>query len=533
MKNKNKPTAGRNNATIALFVALFACIATVLLGAMKGVIALGLYTLQFPERLTNALYISGGLVVIGLAVYAMLEPGKFQKFLTGRQARYGSNTLVTSLAFLGILIVSNVLAFQNPKQLADLTAEKANTLSPEMITALEALPDKLTATAFFSQNQSTDSADQLLSNIKANSGNKFDYKFVDPDREPQLARENGITGDGKILLEMGGRKEIAAFADEGEILQAMIRLINPDERAIYFLTGHGERDTEQTNEDNSAMTRVKATLESKNYVVKQLSLLAENQVPEDADLVVIAGPLQPLSANEVKLLQGYLNNGGSLLVMEDSTAITDFGDSADPLAEMLVKDWGISINNDVVIDLASPDPTISVSASYDTSHAITRKMNNLVTFFPLTRSLSIAEVKADVQISLLVQTTSQSWGETNLDDTNVSFDETTDMVGPMTLAIAAENTTNGGRVVVFGTSQFAIDQIFDQYGNGDLFANSVDWAAEQENLTNITPKETITRTFMPASQGRILFLVFIVVLAIPGIFIALGVYTWFARRRQG
>lgn len=533
MKNKNKKTAGRNYATIALFVALFACIATALLGAMRGVSALGLYTLQFPERLNNALYISGGLVIIGLATYALLEPGKFQKFITGRQARYGSNTLITSLAFLGILLVSNVLAFQNPKQLADLTEEQTNTLAPEMITALEALPEKLVATAFFSQNQPTDSADQLLSNIKANSGGKFEYEFVDPDREPQRARENGITGDGKILLQMGDRKEIAAFADEGEILQAIIRLISPDERAVYFLTGHGERDTEQTNEDNSAMTRVKATLESKNYVVKPLSLLAENKIPEDADLIVIAGPLQPVSQNEVTLLREYLNNGGSLLIMEDSTAVTDFGDAADPLAEMLVEDWGISINNDIVIDLDSPDPTIGVSATYDSSHSITRKMNNLATFFPLTRSLSVVEVKENVQANLLVQTTGRSWGETDLADPNVSYDETTEAIGPMTLAIAGENTVSGGRVVVFGTSEFATDQIFDQYGNGDLFANAVDWAAEQENLTNITPKETIARTFLPASQGRILFLVFIAVLVIPGIFLALGVYTWFVRRRQG
>jgi len=103
----------------------------------------------------------------------------------------------------------------------------------------------------------------------------------------------------------------------------------------------------------------------------------------------------------------------------------------------------------------------------------------------------------------------------------------------MTLVVSAENNVSGGRVVVFGTSQFATDQIFDQYGNGDLFANSVDWAAEQENLTNITPKQPITRTFLPASQGRILFLMFIVLLAIPGIFLVLGISTWFTRRRQG
>jgi ABC-type uncharacterized transport system involved in gliding motility auxiliary subunit len=521
MNNKKKQTTTARYTIVALLVALLACIATGLLALAKGVIALGLYTVQFPERINNALWISAGLLVIGLATYAILEPGRLQQFLTGRQARYGGNTLITVLAFAGILIVGNVLAFQNPKQLADLTEEKSNTLAPEMITALESLPEKITATAFFSQNRSTEEADKLLNNIKANSGGRFEYEFVDPDRNPALVQELGITGDGKLLLAMGDRKEIAASASEDEILRAMIRLINPEERVVYFLTGHGERDTEQANEDNTSFTLARTTLESKNYIVRSLNLLAENKVPEDADLIVIAGPAQPVTANEVKILREYLKNGGSLFVMENPVSLTDFGDSPDPLAAMLVDDWGISLNNDVVIDLENADPGIAVGAFYDSVHPITRKMNGLVTFFPLTRSLSVVNVIENVQASKLIQTTERSWGETDI--ANPGFDEGAETPGPMILVVS----------VVVGTSNFASDQYFKTFGNGDLFANSVDWAAEQENLTNITPKTPITRSFLPASQGRILFLMFIVAVAIPGIFLALGIYTWVVRRRQG
>ena len=94
---------------------------------------------------------------------------------------------------------------------------------------------------------------------------------------------------------------------------------------VYFLTGHGERDIEQAGE--TSMTRAKTTLESKNYTVKTLNLLAENQIPEDASLIVIAGPLQPVSEEEVQLLKDYLASGGSLIVMEDPTALTEFGDA--------------------------------------------------------------------------------------------------------------------------------------------------------------------------------------------------------------
>ena len=92
-----------------------------------------------------------------------------------------------TIAFLGILIVGNVLAYQNPVPIADLTEDKVNTLSPELAAALANLPEKVTATGFFSQNSSTETADQLLSNIKANSNGKFDYQFINPDRDPQAA----------------------------------------------------------------------------------------------------------------------------------------------------------------------------------------------------------------------------------------------------------------------------------------------------------------------------------------------------------
>jgi len=174
-----------------------------------------------------------------------------------------------SIAFIGILIVGNVLAYQNPVPIADLTEDKANTLSPELVAALGKLPDKVTATGFFSQNMSTESADKLLSNIKASSNGKFEYQFINPDRDPQAARNAGVTGDGKILLQMGDHKEIAAFASETEILKAMLRLINPGSSAVYFLAGHGERDIEKAGD--ASMTRAKDTLESKNYSVKPLT----------------------------------------------------------------------------------------------------------------------------------------------------------------------------------------------------------------------------------------------------------------------
>ena len=535
MDNERKQSnTARNYSVVALILALLACIATFFLIIMRGLVSMQVFTGLPAEDVNRYLLVSAGLIILGLAAYAILEPDRVRRFFTGRQARYGSNALIMSLAFVGILIVGNVLAYQNPVPLADLTEDKVNTLSPELIAALDTLTEKVTATAFFAQGSVTETTEQLLNNIKANSNGRFDYQFVNPDRDPQAALNAGITGDGKILLQMGERKEIVAFASETEILKGLLRLLNPGNNVVYFLTGHGERDTEQSGE--SSMTRAKSTLESKNYAVKTLNLLAENQIPEDANLIVIAGPVQPVSEDEVKLLKEYLAAGGSLIVMEDPTALTQFGDQKDALAAMLQEGWGISLNNDVVIDLNSPQPTTAAAAYYDAAHPITVNMNNLVSFFPFTRSFTLAAGPEGPTLTPLVQTNERSWGETDFQGLTQGGEVTmdsTELRGPLTLAVAGEDSSTSGRVVVFGTSSFAVDQIFDAYGNGDMFVNSVDWAAEQENLANITPKTPTQRTFKIPGQFQWIAILLGSVFIIPGLVVLGGVSTWLSRRRRG
>jgi ABC-type uncharacterized transport system involved in gliding motility auxiliary subunit len=534
--NKKQPST-RNYSFIALIFALLACIATFFLAIIAGLAQMGSLSIWDAETARRYLLIGAGLVILGLAVYMIMEPDRVRRFFTGRQARYGSNAIVMSIAFIGILIVGNVLAFQNPKQIWDLTEDDSNTLSPELLAAFEGLSEDVHATAFFSQMSNTTAADELLSKIKANSDGKFDYEFVDPDRDPQAAIAAGITGDGKILLKMGDQQEIVAYASETEILKGMLRLLNPGNTVIYFLTGHGERDTE--NAGDASMTRAKETLETKNYAVKALNLIAVNKIPEDASAVVIAGPLKPVSDNEVKLLKDYLASGGSVIVMQDPTPLTEFGDASDPLTKMLSIDWGITFDNDIVIDLNSPQPTTAAAQYYDPAHAITRNMNTLVTYFPFSQSLKVAETMEGVALNHLVRTGENSWGEKDFESLTQqnggtpSFDESTEPIGPLTLVAAAENNTTTGRVVVFGSSNFAIDPNFDAYGNGDMFVNSVDWAAEQEELANITPKTPIERSFNTPAPWQGIVILLGSIFLIPGLVVLAGISTWISRKRQG
>jgi len=523
---------------IALIVSLVALVATVLLALVKGTMALKMFTPENPDSYTMALTISAGITLLGLAVYALLAPDNVRKFLTGRQARYGSNALVMILAFVGIIIVANYLGFKNPVDPWDLTEDKQNTLSPEMINVLENLPEKISATAYYSQ-ASTAEAQSLLDNMKVNSKGNFDYRFVDPVANPLDAKNAGVTGDGKIVLTLGDHSEIADYADESEMLRAINKLLNPEQRTVYFLAGHGERDI--NGSDQSAMNRARETLENKNYTVKILNLLADNRIPEDARAIIIAGPTKQLSAVEVGLLNQYTRQGGALVVLEDPVPFTDYGDETDPLADSLDRVWGIRLRNDFVVDTASTVNQNAVGASYNPSHPISNAMN-MYTIFPMARSIELTTEKNEglPTLTSLVETSpeAQSWGETDfsvLDQStaSVSLDPEKDTPGPLTLVASGENLENKGRVVVFGNSVFATDEAFDAYGNGDLFIKAVDWAAGDDAPIDITVRPTTQRIFNPPAQIQWVVILISSVCLLPGIVLGAGIWAWYSRKRRG
>src|SRR5581483_7110996 len=226
-----------------------------------------------------------------------------------------------------------------------------------------------------------------------------------------------------------------------------------------------------------------------------------------AKAIVVAGPQNPLLDQEVTLLKAYVNKGGALVVMEDPTPFTNFGTSPDPLADYLKSDWGIAFDNDVVIDTTSQQALYAISSQYNTSSPITQHMTS-VTIMPQSRSLTLSQTPPqNVTVAPLILTATQSWGETDLaslqNNQQIKFDAATDIAGPLTLAATGENSSTNGRVAVFGNSIFATDKGFDAYANGDIFINSVDWAAQEKRLINITPKTPITRTFNPPQSPQL------------------------------
>jgi ABC-type uncharacterized transport system involved in gliding motility auxiliary subunit len=502
-------------------------------------VTIGLYIVQ--RQFNLYLQISLGLFIIGLALYVVLDPDAFRKLITGRQARYGSNALIITVAFVGILVVVNYFVFKNTKRW-DLTADKSNTLATETVDVLKSLTGNVDAKAFFTSDSSIastkDSTKTLLDKYVYDGKGKFSYEFVDPNKNPSAAQEAGITKDGTLVLYMGNTKQTVTSITETNVTGAMVRLMNPSSHVIYFLTGHGEYPISGSNAQS--YTQLATDLQAKNYNVSTLNLLTTPKIPDDASVIVVAGPKKPLADAEVSLLDDYLKKGGSLVVMEDPVLEAQFGDSPDPLATDLAKTYGILLGNNVVVDAygyqAFQNPYYAVGSTY-ASHAITQNITGMVTGFQGARSVAADNtVGTDFTKTQLVLTVDQSWGETDMasiQNNSVQYDKATDLAGPVSLAVAAEDTSTKARLVVFGDSDFATNAYYQFYGNSDMIVNSVDWSAKEENLINLTPKPTVDRTLVQPKANTMNLILLGSLVILPGIVLVAGIGSWVVRRRQG
>ncbi|MBE3144615.1 MAG: hypothetical protein IMZ61_11925, partial [Planctomycetes bacterium] len=135
-KNSQKKNSPKKFAIIGLWIFGIALLATILLLVVKLLAVAKIYTLPNAQVFNWALGISAALIVLGVAFFALLDPQRVRELLTGRQARYGSNAAIMLLAFVGILLVINVLVLQNPGKPMDFTEDKQNSLAAETLDTL-------------------------------------------------------------------------------------------------------------------------------------------------------------------------------------------------------------------------------------------------------------------------------------------------------------------------------------------------------------------------------------------------------------
>ena len=471
----------------------------------------------------------GGLVLVLLSFLPVWRDPRAT--LASRTARYGLNTAVMVILLLGVITVVEALSFRHNARL-DLTENRRHSLAPQTIQVLKDLKTKVTAVAFYRNDQPGKRlAEDLFKQYARHAGDNFAWRIVDPDADPTLARGYGVDAYGVTVLESRGRTEKVQDADQEEKLtNAIVRITREAKRVVYVVQGHGESDL--TGTEAGGLSAAKTGMEGVGYEVKPLLLARAGKIPDDASVVIVAGPRSDFFGPEVDALEAYVGRGGKLLVMLDPPVRPGQQDP-EALKRFLGK-YGIQVGSNVVIEMnplrqmATGSADVVIIDAFE-PHPITRDLK-IVALFPGARSVTVADKPpAGVTGQRLAVTSRDSFGETDFAALRrgEAKPDAGDPRGPLPVAVVA--TRDKSRIVAYGTSLLAVNQYVGQPGNRDLLLNTVSWLAEEENLISIRPKDTrATPVFLNAQQKQAA--VWLPIVVLPGLAVVGGIVAAVRRR---
>ncbi len=488
--------------------------------------------------------------LVAVLIYMAGQWRDVAEFYKGRSARYGTVSIISVVVFLGVLIAINYLGTRQNKRW-DLTANQVYSLSDQTIRILKELKEPVKVTVFERNDQQA---------VHKNRLQEYQYQttqltteFIDPDRQPTRAAGAKIDTLPTILFEYQGRTERVTSTNEQDLTNALIKVTTGAARKVYFLQGHGEKDT--ASSDRGGLSAAVEQMKQDNFSFEQLVLVQKQTVPDDATIVVMAGPTTDLFAPEIEALSAYVARGGKLMVMLDPL----LKGPAQPLLTQFLADWGIRAGSDVVLDIAGraklgADESVTVAAEYP-SHPITAGFR-VVTAFPMARSMAPIEGGSNSRIAQpLVNTSDQSWSEADLAGlatakAKVAFDaDKGDKQGPIAVGAAVSapatvtppppgNSTPAApdserkpetRIVALGDSDFATNETIGFGGNRDFFMNALNWLSQQENLIAIRPRQPLDHR-LTLTEDQTLLILILSLLVIPGLVFASGIYSWWRGR---
>jgi ABC-type uncharacterized transport system involved in gliding motility auxiliary subunit len=514
----------REYAKAAGWVALVLLLGTGVSYAVRGIADLGLWI-----PLTLGL----GLGVWWLVVFRVEAVG----VLASRRARQGANSVVYTLAVAAIAVLLQALVAGNDHSF-DLSKGKTFTLADETVKTLSALESPVKILAFYAPDQRGEFED-LLKRAKKVNPSKFDYEFVNLNKDPLIAEQYGVRSLGTAVAVAGDKSESFNGPKEEDLLNAISKVSRGSRKNVYFLEGHQERSVNSS--DPAGASKLKAGLEGAGFSVRGLNFAtAGAKVPEDCAALVLAGPRSDLLAPELQALSDYLARGGRVIAAVDPRV------QAPALLAWLAK-AGIKLDEDIIIDLnpfnqlAGGSPVAPVIQDFDGSHPASKDLRALQgqAIFPQARSLELSGLPDGATGSVLARTFPTAFGWTGSGNRAPARPGPGDKKGPLALAAAVEAPAKafGGednapkaRLVVLGSSQLLANSLVVVFNNQDLVVNSLRWLADDEKRIALAPKpKTNSPLIMDAGSLRMLWWSFILLSLAC---IAAGVGVWILRRRE-
>jgi ABC-type uncharacterized transport system involved in gliding motility auxiliary subunit len=421
----------------------------------------------------------------------------------------------------------------------DLTPGRAMSLSEVTKNLLREVDAPLRITVFFRRG-TREQYVELLESVRTENP-RITFELYDLDRFPERGRSLGVQQYGRAVVEYGERRAVVLAAPEEQLAGGILRVLRGRARRMLFTTGHGERAPGGTPESYG---RLATALATENYAPEAFGLL-DGRVPEDADVVVVAGPKHDFLPVELDALAAYLKGGGGVLMLLDPGSLPNVG--------RFLASLGIVLGDDFIVDrerkVLNTEGLAAVVELFKRGNPVTDAVTNPIesgVVLPSARSVDVAAEVTGVQAESVARTSPTAWAVADPararrgeEPSKAQGDAPGAAPGVVVAEVgaAANGTHRPGRLVVVGDADFASDAYLDLLGNRDLALNAVAWLAEEEALAGTRTKHVpeIIRPLSPLvlreGEARAIFV--LTVVALPAAVFASGAGLVLARRRRG
>jgi hypothetical protein len=528
-----------------------------LLGTITIVVGFALFYL-WSDSLTN--WLSKGetkearwvlipllILILGTGlVFVAVQPARADERnnQSTRKLVYGANLALTVLLLLVGLVTANIVFARNVPSKLDTTETGFYSLSNTTRSLLTRLSEPVIAYAILPDGPDRISNDirELLIACEDASGGKFHVKFLSPTankvelealktkfKQLPLVLSQGVMEDevrGAVVLATGENEMRNAviparefmdtqgpqpvFQGEARLFKEIAFLADSQNRpVIYFTQGNGELNVEPGAkvEPVRSATALRTYLEGNYLTVRPLTLTGDNPtVPDDATVVVIADPVNPIPNPALTAIRNYIKKKGKLIVLAGATAGVDRKMVKTGLEPILAEELNVRLGMRFLFTLGTEqmpyvDGAIAAFSAEAEQNPILQaiaRVNPQMLFFnarevePLPPNPTNPSVKA---IELMHTAVLSTWLEdeepTDLKATIQNMLQTAKAQQDKGLsrqarplaAIVSEGQT--GRAVVIGSAQFVSDEMIRQFRKRlplDLIGVSIDWLRDKPSI---------------------------------------------------
>ena len=489
------------------------------------------------------------------------------------------SVLLGALAALAVTVMLNYLSARHHWQF-DLTRRQVTALSPQTLRVLASLTNETKITLFFDA-RSDPTLYELLERLlrKYAENPRVTVRAVDPTREPADAelmlatyQLSSVKDRNFIILEHQGRssvlyaeelgtfaremisegpppefsKSLKAFNGEPAITTALFNLANPRRYRILFTAGHGEHDPERSGHPHGYSKFAQTIREKTGAEIAKLALNGTNEIPADAQLLVIAGPQQPFASDELDKLEKYLRGGGRLLALVSNP----LRGTRAGLEQVLAK-WNVAVGDAIILDPPNAiEETSLLTGQLNADQPITRALvaadpENAKLRLVLPRPIGLlrsgppAPDAPDAQI--LAFTSKQGIEVSDVRNGVLYRNAFNERTGAFPLLAAAEQGSVRGvtadrgavRLVVAGDSLFLDDELIDSPRANRLFgALAVTWLLDRPSvlMEKLAPQQVATYRVM-ISRRELRFVEWALLAGVPGAILLLGSLVAWRRAR--